>query len=443
MIKTSFRIKKSNIILVPTVIMLCIYAVLASLVSKVIPSPILRILVVWSGFLFLILVLPRKKFSFQWYDFIYVAFLTVMLSGYFRGTRTTVYEITLMLPFFLLIFISKNNFSWIPVAYKVLIIADLFYAFCTIFLYFNEGLYYSLVMSLFPDNSTNLLQWYNEGCMAGLTHHYSTNGILLSTGFILLFSRVFQFDREKSRERRKTFLLVVIMLIALLLTGKRGPLLFSLASVFVVYYLFLADRPKTRWIRILGIGLAVSCLAAIIFTWIPALGVFINRFSETSESGDVTLGRVKYWGLAWSLFKSYPLLGIGWGRFEILAGEIFTQSNDAHNVYLQLLCETGVVGFVSFIVMATLFLKFSIDSYLVMVKNGNKYSINNKYLAFSIGFQVFVLLYSLTGNPIYISVAYIPYYIACAVAVYYHRNLKQLCDEYKIKDMKTKKLFYI
>lgn len=208
------------------------------------------------------------------------------------------------------------------------------------------------------------------------------------------------------------------MLVALLLTGKRAHLIFSVAGIFAVYYISLSDKPHSRWIRIFGVGLVLLIIGTVVFTYVPALGTFINRFIETKESGDVTLGRTQYWLLAFQNFKRHPFIGIGWGQFEKLAMLMFKKEVDAHNVYLQLLCETGIVGFTSFALFAWTSLTTACKEYYTNVKSGIE---TEKYLLFSIAFQVFFLLYGFTGNPLYTPTTSMPYFICCGIALAYKK----------------------
>ena len=63
--------------------------------------------------------------------------------------------------------------------------------------------------------------------------------------------------------------------------------------------------------------------------------------------------RLLFWGFASSLFLSSPVVGVGYGNFRALydipgiASGIF----DVHNLYLQLLAETGLLGFTAFFFM--------------------------------------------------------------------------------------------
>ena len=59
---------------------------------------------------------------------------------------------------------------------------------------------------------------------------------------------------------------------------------------------------------------------------------------------------------AWLIFEQFPILGIGPGNFRYLCADLILPNlgypckNHPHNFYLQILSETGFLGFVSSIV---------------------------------------------------------------------------------------------
>ena len=74
--------------------------------------------------------------------------------------------------------------------------------------------------------------------------------------------------------------------------------------------------------------------------------------------------RTKIYGIGLSLFEQSPLLGIGHGMYRIEATAIRDDSwaasylVDAHQLYLHVLAETGVVGFIGFFGMVLVCLVF-------------------------------------------------------------------------------------
>jgi tetratricopeptide (TPR) repeat protein/O-antigen ligase len=86
--------------------------------------------------------------------------------------------------------------------------------------------------------------------------------------------------------------------------------------------------------------------------------------------------RFLIWQAAYSMFKERPLLGHGWGNFEIIypfhQGKYLeikkyspfrTHANNAHNEILEIVSQTGIVGLGIYIWLFILFFKIVIDSY--------------------------------------------------------------------------------
>ena len=124
-----------------------------------------------------------------------------------------------------------------------------------------------------------------------------------------------------------------------------------------------------------------------------------------------------------AVFFGKPLFGVGWGNFMSYTTRLLGNSWNAHNMYLQLLCEDGIVG-------ALIFFSFIISIYVgtirafVRCRAGKQASSPTvqQYLMFSVGMQTFTLLYSLTGSPLTDIRIYVPYFISAAIYLYYRHQ---------------------
>ena len=75
---------------------------------------------------------------------------------------------------------------------------------------------------------------------------------------------------------------------------------------------------------------------------------------------------------------------------------------DAHNVFLQLLCETGIIGFSVFLSLFVYAIVQTIQLVVKSTKDLLRLSDKTKtVLVFSLCYQVFFLAYCITGNPLY------------------------------------------
>lgn len=131
---------------------------------------------------------------------------------------------------------------------------------------------------------------------------------------------------------------------ALVCTQSLGGLT-GFTGMLVLAIFFFAG---SRWKKV---ALLVSLFTLIALLY--GLRAILNpTHSETTMQLDL-LDRLLLWQIAWNFFTGSPVTGVGWGNFLLLYfdklpiashGGVLT----AHELYLQLLAETGLVGFAAF-----------------------------------------------------------------------------------------------
>jgi O-antigen ligase len=157
--------------------------------------------------------------------------------------------------------------------------------------------------------------------------------------------------RAGSFSRRTRLLLAGCMALSffgLVLPNSRGALV-SFAITGLLY--FGAFRRK----------LLVFYVALVVFGWAALPGTVRDRlsgtYSEVVESGaeyDVmnvrSGGRLDIWKatLDASMQNANAVIGVGFGNLPILVHEEIKEFRNSHNVYLQILGETGIPGLVTF-----------------------------------------------------------------------------------------------
>ena len=363
--------------------------------------------------------------------FVFLLLLVFFTNNYYWNVKQYVF-CYVFISILVLCLASLKNIKWADYLLKLLLIAYIFYAGCTIIFYFTPDFYLNKVIPLFPKHGKQLMEWYNSGCMPGLTSHYSMNGMFLATGVIISSSLLF----KEKKLNIKWLVLLIFMVIALLWTGKRAHILFSTIAIFFTYIIHTSNVKDKRWKKILINTLRVACVGLLIMIIFPQLRIFIVRFKETIASNNMLMGRMKYWKLAVLLFIQNPIFGIGWGKYHVISATspiTYSTLNHAHNVYLQLLAETGIIGF-------SLYMIWFIGILFTTIKLYKKIRITTKeisskikfHLSYSLGFQVFFLLYCVTGNPLYDEEMFVPYFLACAFTLYYNKKLKDIdCADLK------------
>jgi putative inorganic carbon (HCO3(-)) transporter len=134
--------------------------------------------------------------------------------------------------------------------------------------------------------------------------------------------------------------------VALLLTQSRGGWM-----AMAVILALLASRFAPPLLRI-PILVMAACAAVAIAVATPLIADRLLNIEPT-----ITTTRFALWQAAFNLFLNSPVTGIGYGGFELhapnsllpLFGE---RAIETHNIYLQLLAETGVIGTTAFLLLA-------------------------------------------------------------------------------------------
>lgn len=313
----------------------------------------------------------------------------------------------------LMMFALASNSGWHRIAIKAVAITSCVHVFATIFFFFNSSLWKKYSFAVYGGYVSGSNRG-ETGYAAALNGHYSTNGTLTAF-FALSLIGAFLFSRTKKNKKRYA-ILIILALVATLLTSKRAHTLF-LAVTFIIVY-FLANWKENAFKTMLKIvSIVIVAYFAIIFivNYIPALSTVFSRFLTIGQD-DQTLTRFVMWEYAYDMFTTEPIYGIGWGayRYRFSSLNMYEGAANAHNIYLQLLAETGVIGFALFIWAAFRGLKGSI--YMMINANKLRLDYNEKIIAtFSCTFQIFLLLYGLTGNPIY-DFCFIYYMISVAMS---------------------------
>lgn len=276
-----------------------------------------------------------------------------------------------------------------------LVFVGLIFSIATFVFYFFPDIYLNSVVPNLADylkSTAEIMMRTNR--YPGLTGHYSTNGTYLAMGFGATISTILCGNGEK-KNRIGYFVVCLLILGALLLIGKRAHLVFSIVAAFCVYWLCNYKDKINRFLKIIGVVIITAIVYVIMVNQIPALSNTFNRFIETAVSGDFLMSRGVFYAEAFGQFKKHIFLGCGWKKMVKLL------EHDVHNIYIQLLAETGVVGFSFFSVLFVSGLKMAVK----LTKGISHTKIINaqerKLLLFAAYYMFFFILYGFTGNPLY------------------------------------------
>jgi O-antigen ligase len=152
----------------------------------------------------------------------------------------------------------------------------------------------------------------------------------------------------RARVRLTMTAAALILLYGLLATQSRGGFIAGAAALLCALAIFKSGRGRV----LLGI-LVVCAFAAVFFALNP---LALERVTTIDGGGN---GRAQLWDVAWSVARDHPLVGVGTGNFVVVERDYVREAKPlrftdliaekphvVHNVYLQTLAETGVVGLV-------------------------------------------------------------------------------------------------
>lgn len=365
---------------------------------------------------------------------LYLAFLTVLGLAplFFRDRKLSKKQIAVLIPWVLLIceilfnrnhdlahgymqffvrtlagvsimFMAQCGFRWQKHALSIMACIGMPNVIATYFFLLLPG-FYKIMIALYGQIPVGT-SGGTAGYRAGLQNHYSQNGTLIAFVLLILGGCLLYYVTEARRMHYPTLILTVFSFGAIILTSKRAHFLFTIAAFCVVYFIANPRQILGRGFKLFAaVFLGAAALYFMSFH-VSAIQTLIARFM-TAGNDSQTRTRFKMWALALELFRKHPIMGIGWGGYkQVYAVELYQDWQaigakylNSHNTYLQLLCETGLVGFLIYLwaVLGTL-----ITTAKALMYKRSLEPWRRKALYVSIVCQIFVLFYNATGNTLY------------------------------------------
>lgn len=202
-------------------------------------------------------------------------------------------------------------------------------------------------------------------------NHFATHVTLGAAAVIFLFSRA-------KLSRLFSIMLVTFLAMIVALSGSRSVTLYAGGIISLSAVCYFRNRDKQNY-RLLSASIyffvAFLC-AQYLFAWVnPWL---MEQLADVSRNTDpfsytsaverlptTSLGwqlRISEWRKAWLMFTQAPILGVGIGNYAwhsfalqslpefkgVLKPDLFAHS---HNIFAQILAETGIVGLASLILL--------------------------------------------------------------------------------------------
>ena len=375
---------------------------------------------------FLLFLKPVYKSNARSFLFLWMLSLLVVFAHFIFRNRNNAVLIDFLIMFsgIIICFACSRNAEDYDAILRLLVFAAVFFSAGVLLQAFLPGVHRQ-ILRVFPANlATAILSRESDGSsgVRGFTTNTGFAGGYIIAGF---FANLTTFVRDK-KQKKKALIWIALFVLAILFTRKRGHLLFGTIAVIMCYLIPARGSKKIKRIwRVFVVFVVVVVFyfaAQDTLSSIPFFRSLAKTIANLESGEDITTGRRSLFVWAIRLFLQHPLTGIGWGQYRTTVTGVVTlrKSLDTHNVYLQLLSETGVIGFACF-VSAFLTAWFHTKKlYCECAKSQNEALLKwRKVLFFSFSYQTYFLLYCLTGNPLFDQFYQIVYLFSCSIMVAY------------------------
>lgn len=238
------------------------------------------------------------------------------------------------------VFIAVSSLFWAQSAFVIteLFLAYLFYQ-CFTFLNYRQLTSKIIVLAsltMFIQLPFSLWDYIATGHYEAIWYPLTWNIRVYDSYFLILSIFAVWFYMTKQTYRYLYLLFLILSFFAILLDGGR--------SATIAYTLFIAivsmEYRQVRWHFIFTY--AASWLAYLSITYAASLAV-VNSGGGTGLriARESSSGRIDLWINAYHCWSQHPIIGCGFYQLE----QYPNLSAHPHNLFIQVLTETGLLGF--------------------------------------------------------------------------------------------------
>jgi O-antigen ligase len=214
----------------------------------------------------------------------------------------------------------------------------------------------------------SIVVWTSIATVAGLGRYYSGMSRTVS-GFggdrnefaiyanIAIVCTYVLYQSSKGRGRLLLSVILPILFLGLALTFSRMGVLAMMLSLLVVGYRIAREK------RIAAVLVALAILVLIVAVLPESFWARVGTIGPSMQGRRETVGiRVDLWSMALQMIRDRPITGVGLGNFATASmryahGEYLMSRLVAHNAYISIAAETGLVGLCLFLAVHGVALK--------------------------------------------------------------------------------------
>lgn len=363
----------------------------------------------------IIIFIQHRNIKLYSKDYIVLSlFVYILFNALINGVNTT--SLTFFIAILLLILILPYLDGWYEPLRKLMFFFAIVFLFFTLYqkidASFVENISAQILSEQGLETNVKLLERYYGAC-AGITAQTATNAYYLTV--LISFCIGFLFINREKKIKVVASLLFCLSLYGVILTQKRGLFIGNVIALLFIFSVGILEKKISyKMMKQLLVFSGVLIFIIIIFSQTKEGIVFFERLFISDNQSDYTTGRLSiYQMLLKDLFESGKIFfGNGLGSASAFMNGR-QGSAAAHNIYIQLLYEYGLVGCVLFLWFFT----------MIFAKTWicNK---DNSFRIIALYFQMFFFIYGIMGSPLYINFQFMIYIVICSMCFAKERGRK-------------------
>ncbi|WP_158590307.1 O-antigen ligase family protein [Deinococcus sp. RM] len=223
-----------------------------------------------------------------------------------------------------------------------------------------ESIYIGLVLMIVVSFATYLAApatvmmqlWNGEYRYKGFMGHPNSMGQV--SVFTILISLTYFYPRvNKALSKAAVICITIVSTLGLILTDSKTSMVLCIITLSIVPSLRLLKSKSSYASKLLTVFILISLYSSAIVLTLYKLAdeTTLASFSRSGNAQEVTTltGRTEVWQTAISLIAENPLIGYGLRAGQVLLPEVWKGSAiwvppHSHNMYLEALLATGLVG---------------------------------------------------------------------------------------------------
>lgn len=351
--------------------------------------------------------ISMDKENIAWIIFILFMWLSALLSPY------SVLSYRFMMAFgimFIAKLIFESIYGWQEKFSKILYACAFIHVAAIVLSLIFPNFIQSIVNNFYVGKEyEQYLSFYEYGAYAGLNQQ---------TGYAAYFASVLMGFSVNSvicnNKRSKNYILTLVSVVAIFLTLKRS---FLFSNAIAVLFCFAINNKSDKLNNIFKYFILIIS-AWFVISLVPETRNIFLKFERLLQ-GDVSNGRFLLWQKTIEQWKESPLFGLGINTLPQV------HRITSHNVYLQLLAETGIFGMISFVIAVIMNFHKSVRIYADVIKDKTSTPLEKALFSTCIYMQIIFIIYCFTGNPLY-DLNFLLIYIICTACIKSRRNKKEL-----------------